>query len=152
MRIRWSDEAVAEMFSYLNAVQEEMNEVVKQARTTEQMLQEANPDSDNKALNRMQRRFEDWEIQVKRLQAAGDEFCDNLKKAQKLMDEAEATAIHLAENLSNGQTVPFTAGSSSGSGHVHYTVFVPQVRTGDMPMPDWLNDRAAAFDRQSFME
>ena len=155
MRIRWDDEAVQEMLTRIETAQETLQEVSRCAAEARDLLKKSNRDGDNRALRKMQARFDAWTDRLRRMQEETDDFRAGLTKARQIMDQAEKNAIRLAEEMSGSYQETaggdwMTSESMMSHGPRWNVTLGPTPRTGLGPYPDWLKCSADRFDRNSF--
>ena len=151
MRIRWSDDAVREMTTRMNAATQALQDAAALGRRVETLLEQANADGSNSALTKMQQRLSEWQQRLGKLQTHTDTFCTGLARAGQLMDEAEQSAIRRTRQLLAGHGAEIDSGRYGAFAWSHSDVFIlPQTRSAVAPIPDWLSAQADRFDRDSF--
>ncbi len=151
MRIRWSDDAVREMTTRMNAATQALQDAAALGRRVETLLEQANADGSNSALRKMQQRLSEWQYRLGRLQTNTDTFCTGLARAGQLMNEAEASALRRTRQLMAGHGAEIDSGRYGAYSWSKSDVFIlPQMRGSSAPVPDWLSAQADQFDRDSF--
>ena len=148
MRIQWSGDVAQEMLGKLQVANRGMQECLRRAaaaRLTEplqvtgrQQMAGADPDGQNRAMQAATERFERCSGRLQLLATQLEDFQRALRRADDLFAEAEAQAIHLAEQIEPPPSPPERQGAAPVRWGIEALGFITERHSGAPPLPEWL--------------
>ena len=152
MRIQWSSNAAQETMDRLRRADHGLEDCLQMAASVRLALAEADPDSENKALQTLSARFEDCVLRMKALRDSVNAYENAVRRTDESFRETEAGILRRGEALGKTDEAPIYV---SGEGFVNwgpgaFTV-MPDMRINTVPLPLWLVNAAAEADTDQFL-
>lgn len=138
MRIQWSGDVAQEMLGKLQEANCGMQECLRRAAAARQQMAGADPDGQNRAMQAATERFERCSGRLQLLATQLEDFQRALRRADDLFAEAEAQAIHLAEQIEPPPSPPAQQGAGPVRWGIEALGFITERHSGAPPLPEWL--------------
>lgn len=143
MRIKWSSTAAQETISCLSRVNTGLEDCLNQTARIRAALVEANPDGENKILQKFSEVYESCEKKLRNLKEDFGEYARAIEKADELFQETESHIAHQVDDLSEAEEAPVYV---QGAGYILWSsdslFILPDMRIRG-PVPAWLIDAAS---------
>lgn len=144
MVIQWNSSAAQEALACLRKAEQGLQDCLQQAQTVYAKLENANPDGENKQLNKVRECFAGCEKRIRLFMEDVEAYEEGVRQADTRFDEAEQGCRRAVESLDITGGVPLAGGSG---GYVKWDpaayAVTPDMRVRIAPMPSWLEDAAA---------
>ena len=151
MKIVWSEGCARQIAAHFERLREQLRESFEQSDSARAALDEANPDGDNKRLNKLTAEYEACVARLRRADEMIETLLTGTNRMIEAFEDAERGAVQLIESLEPGSGRDDTADGASPSNFItgakisEYIlnlpppILGPHFNTGPMgPAPEWL--------------
>ena len=151
MRIVWSEKCARQLATHFERLREQLRESLEQSDNARAALEEANPDGDNKRLNKLTAEYEACVARLRRSDEMIETLLAGTYRMIEAFEDAEWRAVRLIEGLDPGNARDDTTNGAYPSSiitdargsermmNLPPPIVGPHFNTGPMgPAPDWL--------------
>lgn len=148
MKICWNGEAVEAVIAKLTSAIESAEQQLSKASDIMALLEECDPDGENRAMQKAKQKFSDEAARLKKLAARLQDTLDATKRAYMLFEDTESENARMWDAAEAGRRFEKDGGSAaySPAGTNGNYSFIPMtsVRRRAFPMPAWLENMASS--------
>ena len=139
MRIQWSSTAAQETADKLRSAEYALGDCLQRTGLVYSALAEADPDGENKTLQKLSEQFGVCARRLKKLRDGVDDLNRAILKTDERFQEAEARILHLIDAMAQGDDAP---AYSAPAAYVNWVpeafAVMPDMRINTPPLPFWL--------------